>query len=279
MKWEQDDCTVQQRWRSKGGSRSIYYDNKSSTRLNSNFLAMFDNGIIDCNNQIRKEEVEAESVRIWDLGKKFTWYKADGSAKSRLDRVLVSEEWLHMWPGNSISKFKDKLKLLKNDLKERNRNVFGSMEENKKRIVKEIEHLDIKDANNDLEESDKLRRLELLSQLRMLDKNLESLFKQKARSNWLKHGDSNSKFYHSVIRWRGLRNEVKVLEEDNQWCEELEVVRREVKRVFEQRFKATPDLSVSLGVVDFKSLPREVSLKLIADFTKDEVKQAVCQCD
>jgi len=31
------------------------------------------------------------------VGKKFTWYKADGSAKSRLDRVLVSEEWLHMW--------------------------------------------------------------------------------------------------------------------------------------------------------------------------------------
>lgn len=44
-------------------------------------------------------------------------------------------------------------------------------------------------------------------------------------------------------------------------------------------FKVTPDLSVSLGVVDFKSLPREVSLKLIANFTKDEVKQAVCQCE
>jgi len=147
----------------------------------------------------------------------------------------VKDKWYsYVVQGNSISKFKDKLKLLKNDLKEWNRNVFGSMEENKKRIVKEIEHLDVKDANNDLEESDKLRRLELFSQLRMLDKKLESLFRQKARSNWLKHGDSNSKFYYSVIRWRGLRNEVKVLEEDNQWCEEPKVVRREVKRVFEQ---------------------------------------------
>ncbi|XP_068461581.1 uncharacterized protein [Phaseolus vulgaris] len=32
------------------------------------------------------------------VGKKFTWYKADGSAKSRLDRFLVSLEWLQRWP-------------------------------------------------------------------------------------------------------------------------------------------------------------------------------------
>jgi len=32
------------------------------------------------------------------VGKKYTWYKADGSAKNRLDRVLVSEEWLQVWP-------------------------------------------------------------------------------------------------------------------------------------------------------------------------------------
>ncbi|XP_068504280.1 uncharacterized protein [Phaseolus vulgaris] len=32
------------------------------------------------------------------VGKKFTWFKHDGSAKSRIDRVLVSEEWLRLWP-------------------------------------------------------------------------------------------------------------------------------------------------------------------------------------
>ena len=38
---------------------------------------------------------------LWELplvGKKFTWFKANGSAKSRLDRVLVSEDWLDKWP-------------------------------------------------------------------------------------------------------------------------------------------------------------------------------------
>lgn len=32
------------------------------------------------------------------VGKKFTWFKSNGSAKSRLDKVLVFEEWLDKWP-------------------------------------------------------------------------------------------------------------------------------------------------------------------------------------
>lgn len=31
------------------------------------------------------------------LGRKFTWYRADGSAMSRLDRFLLSEEWATEW--------------------------------------------------------------------------------------------------------------------------------------------------------------------------------------
>ena len=37
-------------------------------------------------------------VEIPIVGKKYTWFKANGSTKSRLDRVLVSEEWLQKLP-------------------------------------------------------------------------------------------------------------------------------------------------------------------------------------
>jgi len=179
------------------------------------------------------------------VGKKFTWYRADGSAKSRLDRILVSEEWIQVWPmskqyvqarevsdhyaivvkswikdwgpksfksidawllepgfkdlvkdkwmsyegqGNSIIKFKDKFKRLKVDLKEWNKNMFGNLENNKRKIMKEIDHLDAKDALCDLMEEDKLRRLELVCQQRVVEKKLESLYRQKARSNWFNTG-------------------------------------------------------------------------------------------
>lgn len=33
-------------------------------------------------------------VELPIVGKKYTWYKAIGTAKSRLDRVFVSDKWL-----------------------------------------------------------------------------------------------------------------------------------------------------------------------------------------
>ena len=66
---------------------------------------------------------------------------------------------------------------------------------------------------------------ELLSQLGMVDKKLDSIYRKKARANWIKHGDMSSKFFHSAIRWRRLKNKVKGVEVDSQWCEEPQIVR------------------------------------------------------
>jgi len=31
------------------------------------------------------------------VGRKYTWYKPNGIARSRLDRVLVSDSWMSQW--------------------------------------------------------------------------------------------------------------------------------------------------------------------------------------
>jgi len=288
----------------------------------------------------QKKEIDGfncfiESNGLVDLpfvGKKYTWFKSNGTAKSRLDRILVSEEWLNQWPaskqyvqprmvsdhcalvlkscikdwgpkpfrsldvwlaepgfkalvkekwgsylvhGNSMSILKDKLKLLKADIRVWNKEVFGCMEFNKKTIAAEIEDLDDNDV---LKENGKMRRMELFSQLELVEKKLDSIYRKKARGNWIKHGDINSKFFHNAIRWRRLKNEVKGVEIGGLWCEEPEVVRREAKSLFEKRFIATQDYGVNLGSVDFKSLSPEVSKNMITSFSEDEVRDAVWQC-
>ena len=40
---------------------------------------------------------KAELMDILMVGQKFTWYKPNGTAKSRIDRVLVSKEWMEEW--------------------------------------------------------------------------------------------------------------------------------------------------------------------------------------
>jgi len=270
------------------------------------------------------------------VGKKFTWFKANGSAKSRLDRVFVSDGWLRTWPeskqyvqprevsdhcaivvkslykdwgprpfksidawqlepwfwemvkgkwesyyasGNPLSRFKDKLKFLKAYLRIWNREVFGCMDSKKNRIMKEIKDLDIQDDDFGLEGSAREKRAELLSQLCMINKNIESISSQKARCRWYKHGDSNSKFFHSIIRWRSMRNVIMVVDVENQWCEDPEVVHREAKNLFEERFTATHDFGVRLGSVEFKVLPLEISLSMIVAFSEEELREAVWMCE
>jgi len=115
--------------------------------------------------------------------------------------------------------------------------------------------------------------------MKEIDKKLDSLICQKARARWLKNGDLCTRFYHSTLRWRGLRNEVKGVEVGGQWCEEPSTVRFEAKKLFENRFKATRDLGVRLDAVEFKSLSAEENLSLIASFTEKEIRDAVWQCE
>jgi len=257
------------------------------------------------------------------VGKKFTWFKANGTTKSRLDRVLVLEAWMEIWPmskqymqrrevsdhcaivvkyveknwgpkpfrsidawfmekgfsemvknnwssypvqGSVFIKIKEKLKLLKGDLKVWNRDEFGNIQTNKMRILQELEALDSHDCINDLGEDDRMKRYELVGRLKETEKKLDSIICQKARAKWFKYGDMCTKFFHSSLRWRRLRNEVKGVEVGGIWCEEPCTVRQEAKKLFENRFTATKDFGVRLDMVDFKSLSREDNISLTAAF-------------
>ena len=55
----------------------------------------------DHSSEIRGFNTFIDSNLLIDLpivDKKFAWFKSNGSAKSRLDRVLVSMEWMDKWP-------------------------------------------------------------------------------------------------------------------------------------------------------------------------------------
>ena len=180
---------------------------------------------------------------------------------------------------DDIRRFKEKLTLLKADLKIWNKEVFGHLETSKSRILKDIVDLDNKDDDNMLEDMTRLERLNLMRQLRVIDNKLESLYRQKARVNWMKNSDSNSKYYHLIIRWRRLRNGIKGVEVGGIWTEEPQVVQMEEKKLFEDRLSATKDFGVRLGGVKFRAISSDDNVSLISDFTKEEVKEAVWQCD
>ena len=54
--------------------------------------------IILFNNFVR--EVELEDLNV--LGRRFSWYHPNGRSMSRIDRVLISEEWGILWGESSL---------------------------------------------------------------------------------------------------------------------------------------------------------------------------------
>ncbi|XP_068487120.1 uncharacterized protein [Phaseolus vulgaris] len=177
---------------------------------------------------------------------------------------MVKEKWQsYTVQGNEILKLKDKLKLLKGDLKIWNRDVYGNLHTIKMSILSEIESLDSLDLDGGSVRSGRLERMELTNWLREVDRKINPLMFQKERVSWFKYGDSCTKFYHSSLRWRRLRNEVKGVEVGGQWCEEPCTVRIEAKKVFENRFKATRDFGVRLDAVEFKVLTPKDNMNLI----------------
>jgi len=167
------------------------------------------------------------------LGRKFTWYKPNGLIKSRIDRFLVSREWLDRWSdnkyrvldravsdhctlvldtvivdwgpkpfrcldvwhkdsrfrefvrnrwlsyeiqGGGLFVFKEKLKLLKADLKEWNREVFGNVFQQRDEIQKRIHELDAKDDESELDEVGREERKWLLAELRSNNLSQEAIY-------------------------------------------------------------------------------------------------------
>ena len=91
-----------------------------------------------------------------------------------------------MVQGNEILVLKEKLKMLKSDLKGWNRDVFGYAEKSKLEILRKIQELDSRDDEEGLDENKIMVRRELLSQLQVINERNESLLQQKSRALWLK---------------------------------------------------------------------------------------------
>lgn len=80
-----DDCVCL--IRDFNSVRAVHERNGSGNTWNRHDMDSFNNFIEGSN-----------LIHLPQAGRKYTWYRSNSTCKSRLDRMIVNEEWLSKWP-------------------------------------------------------------------------------------------------------------------------------------------------------------------------------------
>ncbi|GJZ47628.1 RNA-directed DNA polymerase, eukaryota [Tanacetum coccineum] len=188
-------------------------------------------------------------------GYSFTWAHPLASKMSKLDRFLVTDGFLSLFPHISAVCLDRHLSdhrpiLLREMLVD-----FGAMPFRLYHSWLSIPGFDqmitrigIRDVKNKLSDIDKLldqggvtddvllSRMEAMKQLQELNSSVNCDFVQKAKVRWAIEGDENSKFFHGIINRKRANLSVKGIMIEGEWVDDPIRVKDEFRNHFADRF-------------------------------------------
>ncbi|XP_015158404.1 uncharacterized protein [Solanum tuberosum] len=184
--------------------------------------------------------------------------------------------WERTVEGNNMWRFHQKLKRLSNTLSSWSRREFGDIfskvkdYEDKVRVAKE--HL-IQDHN----ENNRATLHELNAEYIRFLKMEDSILKQKTQLQWLKEGDANTKYFHSLIRGRRRKLFIHKTTRDNgEWIQRDEKIAEAACEHFQNIFTGV-DKVINENAIN--CIPRMVNLvqnnSLTTMPTLEELKEVV----
>lgn len=259
----------------------------------------------------------------------FTWFH--GNRKSKLDRCLVTADWVHQYPQLSVQilnrtisdhcpilahspdtnwgpkpfrflncwvshpnflptislawanaqhlPLPDKLKQIKLKLKQWNKTEFGLIDSKIKNLEDQIQYFDdianhrtLSDPELDLRKS---AQIDLWSWL----KKREAYWAQVSRSKWLKEGDRNTKFFHTLASIRRQKNSISSIVVDNTNIVDCAGIKSEAVSYFQNIFQEDLKNRPTFENLGFKKLLPSQTSMLCEPFSHDEIDAAVASCD
>jgi hypothetical protein len=188
------------------------------------------------------------------------------------------------WRGQEVEGWmahvlKEKLRGLKICLKEWHKVEFGSVDTRLEKIVEDIVTLDVAGETTGLDYHEVALRKELFKDFWNLQKCKDASIFQRARSNWLRFGDANSKFFHGCIVARSRWNSISALKVGNIWLEKPSQIREAVHDFFENHFAAPSSIRLKLDGVSFPTLSVDDNIALTAPFSLEEIHLVVKESD
>ncbi|XP_060178042.1 uncharacterized protein LOC132607977 [Lycium barbarum] len=213
-------------------------------------------------------------------GSPFTWWNGRAVASSQKWGATFLDTVKDNWPvdsdGDPFLSFKKKMKQIKDALSIWSKVAFGDIF--KQLIIRE----DIVRIKEQLfEEEPTVENISILQLAQVEMKKYlhyeEEFWKQKSGYTWFSEGDGNTKFFHSIVKGRRKRLQVKKIQEsDGLQLENEDQIAARAVHFFQSQF--TQEVVVS-DYSMLRFIPRMVSdecnLQLCAIPSFDEVKKAV----
>lgn len=198
-----------------------------------------------------------------------------------LFKSFVEDKWrsfnIQGW-GSYV--LKEKQKLLKGALKEWKKGNLGDLDKSIEEKKCELERLDIIDDTFGLDEEEARKRESVMEELLKESSWKESQLYQKARLKWISKGDVNSRFFHSWVNMRNKRNEINGIWSKGVWMESVRDVKSGFFEHFKSHFSSPQFCRPTFASEQFRrKLADAENALLIADFTEEEIKQAVWSID
>ncbi|XP_039068118.1 uncharacterized protein LOC120214237 [Hibiscus syriacus] len=118
---------------------------------------------------------------------------------------IVSQSWQSSSQGNPMQQLFFKLKRLKNSLKALNQNQYSNISARVNQKKMELQEQQIRSLNF----ADSFHKeLQLQNELHLLEEAENMFLRQKAKVQWINHGDKCTKFFHSVVATRSKRDTI-----------------------------------------------------------------------
>ena len=188
---------------------------------------------------------------------------------------LVSEAWVKE---NSVCAW-SKLRNLKNVIKEWKKSKLNTLDDRINMVEKDLAIIDARWTEGVVTNEDKQSKALLTSQLWKLFRMKEMQWKQKSRLNWLKCGDKNTRFFHTIAKIRKRNNNVEKLMHKDRLVTDKQEIQKLIFNHFSDHFSSSfNDLHITMPGCSFKSLTSLSSESLENNVTEEEVWSAVLDC-
>lgn len=145
----------------------------------------------------------------------------------------------------------------------------------KEKIDEEIQQLELKEDKLDNSTTMAKELLEIRMRLKSLYDHKESMLSQKARINWLKLGDGNTKFFHQVVQRRKSKNTITKLYWGSTWLTEPKMIKQAFFEHYSEFFGSGGDSLLDLGLLTLPRLSDKDSQALVRPIHKQEMTAAL----